>query len=152
MTWASRRSRTRVKKTGPEYTEPGCRSAWHKWDPAQRVSCWRTPHLIVHSARDYRLPLSEAMAAFNVLQMRGVDSRLLVFPDENHWVVGLENSLLWHRTVLGFINRRVGLPEDTSEAYAAMARAQTALPDRSASAPEGADSGVSDGVLVDSKV
>ena len=53
---------------------------------------------------------SEGLAAFNVLQERGVESRFLTFPDENHWVLGEENSLVWHTVVLNWINKHAGLP------------------------------------------
>ncbi|KAI0136521.1 prolyl oligopeptidase [Xylariales sp. AK1849] len=85
------------------------REMYEKWDPAAFTGAWATPQLIVHSELDYRLPVTEGLAAFNVLQTRGVDSRLLIFPDENHWVLKPENSLVWHREVLGWINKHVGL-------------------------------------------
>lgn len=73
--------------------------------------------LVIHSERDFRLTDAEGLAAFNVLQTRGVDSQFLTFPDENHWVLDPENSLLWHACVLDWINERVGLPKytETSE-------------------------------------
>jgi dipeptidyl aminopeptidase/acylaminoacyl peptidase len=85
--------------------------AWLQWDPAKFAKNWATPHLIIHSEKDYRLTISEGLSAFNVLQQNGVPSRLLVFPDENHWVIKPENSLLWHAVVLGWINRMVDLPD-----------------------------------------
>lgn len=60
------------------------RDLYSKWDPAAHVGKWKTPQLVIHSELDYRLPVSEGLAAFNALQTRGVESRLLVFPDENH--------------------------------------------------------------------
>ena len=51
----------------------------------------QTPHLVIHNELDYRLTIAEGLAAFNVLQMRGVDSQFLTFPDENHWVLNPEN-------------------------------------------------------------
>ena len=66
--------------------------------------------MVIHSDKDYRLPISEGLAAFNVLQMRGIESRFLTFPDENHWVLNEENSLVWHTVVLNWINKHVGLP------------------------------------------
>ncbi|CZS94871.1 related to secreted dipeptidyl-peptidase V precursor [Rhynchosporium graminicola] len=81
-----------------------------RWDPANHTDQWSTPHLIVHSELDYRLPVSEGMATFNILQERGVESAMLIFPDENHWVLKQENSLVWHRTAFGFLNKHVGLP------------------------------------------
>lgn len=85
-------------------------SDWEKWDPARHTGEWKTPQLIIHSALDYRLPITEGLAAFNVLQERGVESRFLTFPDENHWVLKEENSLVWHTVVLNWINKYVGLP------------------------------------------
>ncbi|QSS65684.1 pre-mRNA-splicing factor brr2, oligopeptidase [Histoplasma capsulatum] len=83
---------------------------WDRWDPSLFLHKWQTPHLIIHNELDYRLTIAEGLAAFNVLQMRGVPSAFLMFPDENHWVVKPENSLVWHRTVLNWINKHVGLP------------------------------------------
>lgn len=83
---------------------------WAKWDPSRFTGEWQTPHLIIHNELDYRLTIAEGLAAFNVLQMRGIDSAFLTFPDENHWVLNPENSLLWHRTVLNWINKYAGLP------------------------------------------
>ncbi|KAI1083218.1 dipeptidyl peptidase [Whalleya microplaca] len=85
------------------------REGYEKWDPAAHTDAWATPQLVIHSELDYRLPISEGLAAFNVLQTRGVPSRLLVFPDENHWVLKPENSLVWHKEVLGWIKKWSGL-------------------------------------------
>ncbi|KAJ5463640.1 HelicaseC-terminal [Penicillium sp. IBT 31633x] len=88
---------------------------WAQWDPSRFTEHWQTPHLIIHNELDYRLTIAEGLAAFNVLQMRGVDSAFLTFPDENHWVLNPENSLMWHRTVLNWINKYVGLPAMSDE-------------------------------------
>ncbi|KAJ1331169.1 pre-mRNA-splicing helicase BRR2 [Microdochium nivale] len=85
------------------------RELYSKWDPSAHVGEWATPQLVIHSELDYRLPVSEGLAAFNALQTRGVPSRLLTFPDENHWVLKPENSLVWHKEVLGWINKYTGL-------------------------------------------
>ena len=86
------------------------KEVWERWDPARYTGNWSTPHLIIHNELDYRLPISEGLAAFNVLQKRGVESQFLTFPDENHWVLKQENSLVWHTVVLNFINKFVQLP------------------------------------------
>jgi len=83
---------------------------WERWDPARHTGNWSTPMLVIHNELDYRLPISEGLAAFNVLQQRGVESQFLTFPDENHWVLKHENSLVWHTVVLNWINKFVGLP------------------------------------------
>ncbi|EOD50464.1 hypothetical protein GTA08_BOTSDO02686 [Neofusicoccum parvum] len=86
------------------------RESWLEWDPSAHTDKWATPHLIIHNELDYRLTIAEGLAAFNVLQNRGVESAFLTFPDENHWVLKQENSLLWHTAVFDWINSRVGLP------------------------------------------
>ena len=81
-----------------------------RWDPSAHLSRWSTPELVVHCEKDYRVPISEGLAVFNVLQARDVPSQFLVFPDENHWILKPENSLVWHKTVLNWMNKHVGLP------------------------------------------
>lgn len=93
-----------------------------RWNPAQHTANWKTPMLIVHNEKDYRLPIAEGLAAFNVLQSKGIESKFLTFPDENHWVLNRENSLVWHKSVLDFLNPKVGLPrysKEDDEAYRA---------------------------------
>jgi dipeptidyl aminopeptidase/acylaminoacyl peptidase len=67
------------------------REGYEKWDPSRHTNNWKTPHLVIHNQLDYRLTMSEGLAAFNVLQSRGVSSRFLTFPDENHvsWFITL---------------------------------------------------------------
>ncbi|KPI37437.1 Dipeptidyl-peptidase 5 [Cyphellophora attinorum] len=84
---------------------------WEQWDPSRFIGNWNTPMLVIHSELDYRLTMAEGLAAFNVLQMRGVESRFLSFPDENHWVLKPENSRVWHHQVINWINHYVGLPK-----------------------------------------
>ena len=86
------------------------RDVWQRWDPSEFVSEWQTPQLVIHNTLDYRLSLAEGLATFNALQLRGVESAFLTFPDENHWVIKPENSLVWHTTVINWINKYVGLP------------------------------------------
>lgn len=91
------------------------REEWEKWDPSRHTGHWETPHLVIHSELDYRLLIGEGLAAFHTLQTRGVESQFLTFPDENHWVLKPENSLLWHETVFNFINPKVGLEPLTED-------------------------------------
>lgn len=100
---------------GTFWSSPEEHANWERWDPLLHVQNWKTPTLIIHSDKDYRLAVTEGIAAFNALQVLGVDSRLLTFPDENHWVLNEENSLLWHTVVLNWINKHVGLPKYRDE-------------------------------------
>jgi dipeptidyl aminopeptidase/acylaminoacyl peptidase len=61
--------------------------------------------LVIHSAHDYRIPLEQGLAAFTALQRKGVPSEFLTFPDENHWVLKPQNSELWQKTVLAWVER-----------------------------------------------
>ena len=65
--------------------------------PHKKVTRWNTPLMVIHGAMDYRVPVDQGMAAYNAAQMMGVPSRLLVFPDENHWILKPQNAMLWHR-------------------------------------------------------
>jgi dipeptidyl aminopeptidase/acylaminoacyl peptidase len=89
----------------------GERGNYERWDPSRFIENWATPHFVIHNELDYRLPISEGISLFNVLQEKGVPSRFLSFPDENHFVLKPENSLVWHREVLGWLNRWSGVAD-----------------------------------------
>lgn len=80
-------------------------AGYAKDNPVDHVAAWRVPTLVIHGALDYRVSEVEGLAVFTALQRRGVPSRLLQFPDENHWVLKPENSVLWHETVLEWLDR-----------------------------------------------
>ena len=87
---------------GPYWENP---EGHEKHNPALYVDRWQTPMLVIHGALDYRIPETQGLAAFTALQRRGIPSRLLYFPDENHWVLRPSNSVLWHETVLDWLDR-----------------------------------------------
>ena len=76
-----------------------------KHNPVDFVKNWKTPMLVVHGAKDYRVVETGGFATFTALQRRGIPSKLLYFPDENHWVLKPHNSILWHDTVLDWLDR-----------------------------------------------
>jgi len=78
---------------------------YEKHNPVNFVKNWKTPMLVIHGAQDYRVVDTQGLATFNALQRRGIPSQLLYFPDENHWVLKPANSILWHDTVLAWIDR-----------------------------------------------
>ena len=82
--------------------------AFERFNPATHVADWKIPMLVVHSAKDYRVPLEQGIAAFTALQRRGIPSEFLYFPDENHWVLKPQNSLKWHETVEAWLKRWTG--------------------------------------------
>ena len=69
------------------------------------VDKWDTPILCIHGEKDYRILYSQAVAAFNAAQLRGIPSELLLFPDENHWVTEPQNSIMWQRRFFGWLDR-----------------------------------------------
>ncbi len=75
--------------------------------PDRSVAAIRTPMLVIHGGRDFRVPVSEALRLWNALQRHGVPSQLLYFPDENHWVLTPGNGRLWYETVLAFLDHHV---------------------------------------------
>ncbi len=93
---------------GPGHTPWSDPAAYEHFNPAAHVADWRVPQLIIHSGRDFRIPLEQGLGAFDALQRRGIDSRLLVFPDENHWVLKPANSLQWHATVADWLRVHLG--------------------------------------------
>jgi dipeptidyl aminopeptidase/acylaminoacyl peptidase len=79
-------------------------AAHEKHNPVNHVTKWKTPMLVLHGERDYRIAYSQSLATFTALQRQGIDSKLVVFPDENHHILKPANSLLWHRTVLEWLH------------------------------------------------
>ncbi|HEX4451551.1 MAG TPA: S9 family peptidase [Kofleriaceae bacterium] len=76
-----------------------------KHEPFDLIKNWKTPTLVVHGGLDFRIPDTAGMATFTALQRKGVPSRFLYFPDENHWVVKPQNSKLWHDEVFAWIDK-----------------------------------------------
>lgn len=76
--------------------------------PHHFVDKWDTPILVIHGELDFRILASQGMAAFNAAQLRGIPSQLLIFPDENHWVLRPQNALLWQRTFFGWLDKWLG--------------------------------------------
>ncbi|MEN0063016.1 MAG: S9 family peptidase [Myxococcota bacterium] len=82
--------------------------AVNRYSPHRNVTNWKTPTLILHGERDYRVPISEALALFDALQHHGVPSELVVFPDENHWILRPRNIEAWYDKVLEFVAKTLG--------------------------------------------
>ncbi len=72
-------------------------------NPIDYVKNWKTPTLVIHGQKDYRVVYTQGLSTFTALQRKGIPSKLLIFPDENHWVLKPANSLQWHDTVLGWL-------------------------------------------------
>jgi dipeptidyl aminopeptidase/acylaminoacyl peptidase len=89
----------------PYYETP---AEYEKWNPVNYVQNWRTPQLVVTSENDFRIPYTQGIAAFTALQRRNIPSRLLIYPDENHWVLKPKNSVQWYHEVFGWERQWMG--------------------------------------------
>jgi dipeptidyl aminopeptidase/acylaminoacyl peptidase len=87
---------------GTPYTNP---EMYAKWSPRNAAKNFKTPTLVIHGQRDYRLDVSEGLQLFTTLQMEGVPSKMLYFPDEGHWVLKPQNSQLWYKTVNDWVDQ-----------------------------------------------
>jgi dipeptidyl aminopeptidase/acylaminoacyl peptidase len=81
------------------------RATYEKWSPHQYAKNFKTPTLVIHDQKDYRLDVSEGLQLFTTLQMEGVPSKMLYFPDEGHWVLKPQNSQLWYQTVNDWVDQ-----------------------------------------------
>ena len=89
----------------PYYEDP---AAFEKWNPVNYVDKWKTPQLVITSEHDFRIPYTQGIAAFTALQRRNIPSKLLVYPDENHWVLKPKNSLQWYQNVFSWMDKWTG--------------------------------------------
>jgi acylaminoacyl-peptidase len=83
-------------------------SNYETFNPVHHVKDWTKPMLIIHSANDFRIPIEQGIAVFTALQRKGVPSRFLTFPNENHWVLKPQNSVQWHDTVEAWLKQWIG--------------------------------------------
>ena len=86
-----------IKQGGSPWSNDPKAVRHYALSPHKLVTNWHTPLMVIHGGMDYRVPVDEGMAAYNAAQMMGVPSRLLIFPDENHWILKPQNALMWHR-------------------------------------------------------
>jgi dipeptidyl aminopeptidase/acylaminoacyl peptidase len=90
---------------GGPYFDPAAAEVVERWNPVHQVAKWRSPMLVLHGEKDFRIPYSQSLAMFNALQRREIPSRLVMYPDENHWILKPQNSIQWYREVHGWLGR-----------------------------------------------
>ena len=83
---------------------PNAKETYHN-SPHKMIEKWDTPILCIHGEKDYRINATQGMSAFNAARMKGIPAELLIFPDENHWVLKPQNGILWQRTFFDFLNK-----------------------------------------------
>ena len=77
----------------------------YSFSPHKYVQNWDTPILVIHGGKDYRVPESQGMMAFNAARLRGIPAQFLYLPEENHWVLDCQNGILWQRTFFGWLDK-----------------------------------------------
>ncbi|MBI2974718.1 MAG: S9 family peptidase, partial [Deltaproteobacteria bacterium] len=87
---------------GTPYENP---ENYNRWSPDQHIAKWKTPMLVIHGGKDYRLADTEGMSTFTALKRKGVPARFLYFPEENHWVLKPLNSKRWHQEVYDWLKK-----------------------------------------------
>lgn len=95
---------TEWENGGTYYDKP---AEYEKFNPVHHVKNWKTPMLVIQGDLDFRIPTSQALGTFSALQRQGVESKLIVFPDENHWVLKPANSVQWHHTVKNWLDQHL---------------------------------------------
>ena len=96
---------TEWEQGGTPYDVP---KQYEQFNPVNHVSAFKVPMLVIHGQLDYRIPVEQGIALFTAHQRRGVESKFLYFPDENHWVLKPQNSVLWHDTVNAWLKQHIG--------------------------------------------
>ena len=92
---------------GPYFANP---RQHEKHNPVRFVDRWKTPMLVIHGSRDFRVPIEQGLGTFTALIRRGIEARFLHFPDENHWVLRPKNAVRWHREVLDWLAKHLQAP------------------------------------------
>lgn len=93
---------------GPYWRTPEAAERYRRFSPHRYVQNWKTPLLVIHGEQDFRVPYDQGLQAFTAAQLQGVPSRLLTFPDEGHWILQLQNAVLWQREFFAWLDRWCG--------------------------------------------
>jgi dipeptidyl aminopeptidase/acylaminoacyl peptidase len=81
-----------------------------RFNPVNYLTQWRTPMLVIHGEKDFRVPYAQGLATFTALQRRGIESRFVVFPDENHFVLKPTNNIYWYSTMFEWLDAHTRAP------------------------------------------
>jgi dipeptidyl aminopeptidase/acylaminoacyl peptidase len=90
---------------GPYWKSDSIFEEYQKFSPHRFVANWKTPLLVIHGEKDFRVPVTQGMEAFTAAQVQDVPSRFLYFPEEGHWVMKPQNGVLWHRVFFDWLDR-----------------------------------------------
>ncbi len=87
-----------------ETNNPVAQKAYNQFNPIKLINNWNTPILIIQGGKDYRVPIGQGQEAFQAAQLKGIKSRFMLFPEENHWVTKPQNALVWQREFFKWLN------------------------------------------------
>ena len=90
---------------GGPYWEQPIPESYKYFSPHNFVDKWDTPIMVIHGEKDFRVPFSEGMQAFQVAQVKGIPSKFVVFPEENHWILSPQNGLIWHSEYFAWLDK-----------------------------------------------
>ncbi len=93
---------------GPYWKSTEVADVYRRFSPHRFVQNWKTPLMVIHGEKDFRVPYDQGLQAFTAAQLQGVPSRLLMFPDEGHWVLQAQNGVLWQREFFAWLDRFCG--------------------------------------------
>jgi dipeptidyl aminopeptidase/acylaminoacyl peptidase len=96
---------------GPYWSSPDVQKKYERFSPHKFVGNWKTPLMVIHGEKDFRVPVTQGMEAFTAAQVQGVPSRFLYYPEEGHWVQSPQNGVLWHRVFFEWLDRYCGEEE-----------------------------------------
>jgi dipeptidyl aminopeptidase/acylaminoacyl peptidase len=83
------------------------RAAVDRWSPSHHYAGYSTPTLVIHGEKDYRVPINQGLELYGVLKAKGVEARLVYYPDENHWILSPQNSIHWYGEVHDWLSRHL---------------------------------------------
>ena len=88
---------------GPYWKSQKARDMYDRFSPHRFIGDWKTPLLVIHGEKDFRVPVTQGIEAFTAAQIQGVPSRFLYYPAEGHWVLSPQNGVLWHRVFFDWL-------------------------------------------------
>ena len=97
---------------GPYWKSDKALEGYQKFSPHRFIANWKTPLLVIHGEKDFRVPVTQGIEAFTAAQVQDVPSRFLYFPGEGHWVMKPQNGVLWHRVFFDWLERYCKTPAD----------------------------------------
>ena len=98
-------------------TNAAAQKSYNQFNPINYVDKWNTPMLIIQGGKDYRVPIEQGLQAFQAAQIRGIKSKLLYLPDENHWVLSAQNALVWQKEFYKWLEETLPISDNKKKGF-----------------------------------